>query len=269
MEELNIREIQKESLKILLFVDELCNKLNLNYCVMYGTLIGAIRHNGFIPWDDDVDIFMSRKDYLILQEYFMQHKDELKPFEFFSKDTRDVYPYMIGRICNTNFIMKSEIEGDYGMGTFIDIYPMDGAGNGNAILPFLKSRLFSSMYYMKSRTHYIPSEKKYLNILKRIIFMFVNLFSYDYLRRNLENLVNCFEYEKSIYVAQMDCFSEGKRNMYLKKDLEETCYHEFEGCLVRIPKNYDSILRQLYGDYMKLPPEENRIGHHFYRIFRK
>ena len=269
MEELNIREIQEESLKILMFVDDVCNKLNLNYCIMYGTLIGAIRHNGFIPWDDDIDIAMNRADYLKLQEYFVEHKDELKPYEFFSKETRDKYPYMIGRICNTDFIMKSEIEDDYGMGTFIDLYPMDGAGNGRSIIPFLKSRLFSSMYYMKSRTRYLPSETKSLNLLKKIIFHFVHLFSYNFLRKNLEKLVYCFDYDKSTYVAQMDCLSGGKKNMYLKKDLEDTCYHQFEGNQVKIPKNYDTILRQLYGDYMKLPPENERIGHHFYKIYRK
>lgn len=269
MKKLSCREIQEESLKILIFVDKLCNELKLNYCIMYGTLIGAIRHNGFIPWDDDVDIAMSRSDYLKLQGYFMQHKEELKPYEFFSKETRENYPYMIGRVCNTDFIMKSEIEGDYGMGTFIDIYPMDGAGNGKAVLPFMKSRLFSSIYYMKSRTHFIPSEKKYLNIPKRIIFSFVHLFSYKFLRKNLEKLVYRFDYDKSEYVAQMDCFSDGKQNMYLKKDLEETVYHEFEGYQVKIPRNYDAMLRQLYGDYMQLPPEEKRIGHHFYSIYKK
>lgn len=125
------------------------------------------------------------------------------------------------------------------------------------------------MYYMKSRTHFIPSEKKYLNIPKRIIYNFVHLFSYNFLQKNLERLVNYFDYDNSEYVAQMDCFSDGKNNMYLKKDLEDTIYHDFEGYQLRIPRNYDSILRQLYGDYMQLPPEEKRFGHHFYRIFKK
>lgn len=269
MEELNIREIQKESLKILIFVDKLCRELDLNYCIMYGTLIGAIRHNGFIPWDDDIDIAMSRQDYLKLQEYFKTHKDKLKPYEFFSKDTREKYPYMIGRVCNTNFIMKSEIEEDYGMGTFIDIYPMDGAGNGKAFWPFFKSRLFSSMYYMKSRTRFIPSEKKYLNLPKKIIYHLVHLFSYKFLRNNLEKLVNTFDYNKSVYVAQMDCFTDGKNNMFFKKDIEDTIEHNFEGYQLKIPKNYDKMLRHQYGDYMQLPPEEQRIGHHFYKIYKK
>ena len=67
----------------------------------------------------------------------------------------------------------------------------------------------------------------------------------------------------------MDCFSDGKKNMYLKKDLEETVYHEFEGYRVKIPRNYDAMLRQLYGDYMQLPLEEKRIAHHFYSIYKK
>lgn len=269
MEELNIKEIQNESLKILLFVDKLCEELKLKYCIMYGTLIGAIRHNGFIPWDDDVDIAMPRRDYLKLQDYFLNHKEELKPYEFFSKDTREKYPYMIGRVCNTNFIMKSEIEDDYGMGTFVDVYPMDGAGNGKGVFPFLKSRLLSSMYYMKSRTHYIPSENKILNIPKKIIYHIVHLFSYNFLRKNLEKLAYHYDYDKSIYVAQMDCFTDGKKNMFLKNDIEDTCYHIFEGEQVRIPKNYDRMLRHEYGDYMQLPPEEKRIGHHFYKIYKK
>ena len=266
MKELNIKEIQQESLKILIFVDKLCNKLNLNYCIMFGTLIGAIRHNGFIPWDDDIDIVMSRKDFLILQNYFMEHKEELKPLEFFSKDTREKYPYMIGRVCNTNFIMKSEIEEDYGMGTFIDIYPMDGAGNRKNNFYCKKSKLLSSMYYMKSRTRFIPSEKWYLNIPKRIIFALVKLFSFEYLRKELELLVYKFDYDKSIYVANMGCCTDGT---FFKKDFDETIYHDFEGYQIRIPKNYDSLLRRLYGNYMELPPEEKRIGHHFYKIYKK
>lgn len=269
MRELTLKEIQSESLKILVFIDKLCNNLNINYCIMYGTLIGAIRHNGFIPWDDDIDIAMTRKDYMILMNYFKEHKNDLLPYDFFSKETREKYPYMIGRICNINYVMKSDMEDDYGMGTFVDIYPMDGAGNGKAHIPFIKSRLFSSMYYMKSRTKFIPSEKKVLNIPKRIIYSFVKLIPTSFLRKSLEKLTTKYDFDESEFVAQMDCFSDGKNNMYLKEDIINTCYHDFENVRVKIPVNYDAMLKKLYGDYMELPPENKRVGHHFYKIFSK
>ncbi|WP_222931036.1 LicD family protein [Treponema phagedenis] len=82
MQELSLREIQKESLKVLKLVDYICRQENLTYCLFYGTLIGAIRHNGFIPWDDDIDIVMPRNDYDKLKRYFIDNKDNLKPFVF-------------------------------------------------------------------------------------------------------------------------------------------------------------------------------------------
>ena len=73
MKELNLREIQSETLKIVKFIDKICLDLNLNYALFYGTLIGAVRHKGFIPWDDDLDIVMPRNDYDKLKEYFILH----------------------------------------------------------------------------------------------------------------------------------------------------------------------------------------------------
>ena len=80
MQLISMQEVQKGSLEILKRIDKICAQLKLKYCLAYGTLIGAIRHKGFIPWDDDVDIMMPRKDYDSLVQYFIDHKEELKQF---------------------------------------------------------------------------------------------------------------------------------------------------------------------------------------------
>ncbi|WP_038174358.1 LicD family protein, partial [Treponema pedis] len=82
MQELSLKEIQEESLKILKLVDNICREQGFTYCLFYGTLIGAVRHNGFIPWDDDIDIAMPRNDYERLKQYFIVNKDKLMPYVY-------------------------------------------------------------------------------------------------------------------------------------------------------------------------------------------
>ena len=103
--EMSMEQIQQESLKILDTVAALCEKLHLRYYLAYGTLIGAVRHQGFIPWDDDIDIMMPRQDYKILLQYFREHAEELKPLEVFSTYNCPDYPYMITRISNTEYVL--------------------------------------------------------------------------------------------------------------------------------------------------------------------
>ena len=155
--ELSTKEIQVKTLEIVKQVDFIAKKLDLKYALMWGTLLGAVRHAGFIPWDDDFDIMMSRRDYNILMDYFKSHKEELEPLVFFSKETRIEYPYMIGRICDTRYHLVSENEKDYGMGIFIDIYPLDGAGNGEHSLTYFKACLCCTLLGMKSRLHFVKT----------------------------------------------------------------------------------------------------------------
>ncbi len=125
--ELSTREIQDVSLEILKQVADICEELNLRYYLMYGTLIGAIRHHGFIPWDDDVDIMMPRPDYERLLEFF--EKNKIGDLTVFSHENNDRYPYMIARISDDRYVIECENEESIGMGVFIDIYPFDGLGN--------------------------------------------------------------------------------------------------------------------------------------------
>lgn len=88
-----------------------------------------MRHKGFIPWDDDVDIMMPRDDYQKLISYFKDNSEKLKPLELFSYYNNEKYPHMISRISDSRYILDVDNEADYGIGLFVDIYPMDGVGN--------------------------------------------------------------------------------------------------------------------------------------------
>ena len=153
--ELSMPQIQQESLKILDQISALCEKLNLRYYLAYGTLIGAIRHNGFIPWDDDIDIMMPRQDYMALIAYFQEHAEELKPLELYSTYNCPDYPYMITRISNSNYVLDVHNEKPYGLGLFLDIYPMDGMGNSEAEFTALKTKAtrYSSLCFLSTRLH--------------------------------------------------------------------------------------------------------------------
>lgn len=152
-EKLSFREAQLGAYEILKFLDELCRKHKFRYFLMYGSLIGAVRNKGIIPWDDDVDIMMPRKDYDQLISYCREHGDDIKPFVLFENSLNINYPHPIARMSDSRYRLDFENEKDYGLGLFVDIYPLDGAGNNikgahklvhksyrNASLCFLTSR---------------------------------------------------------------------------------------------------------------------------------
>lgn len=269
MQELTLKEIQNQSLKILKVIANICESQKLKYVLFYGTLIGAVRHKGFIPWDDDIDILMPRADYKKLQKYFVENREILQPLFLFSPETTNNYPYMIGRVCNTDYKMVAENEDQYGMGTFVDIYPLDGAGNGKHNFLYFVANVYASMFFMNSRQHFAITDRKNLNTVKKILFYFSKKHSQKYFYNKLMKIANKYEYEKSNKIGCMTWLNEGKDDIISKEDIEDTVLTKFEDSEFRIPRNYDLLLRRIYGDYMELPPVEKRIGHHFYKIYKK
>ena len=266
-EELSLREIQSETLKIMQVIHKICVEQNLKYSLFYGTLIGAIRHKGFIPWDDDLDIVMPRCDYDKLAEYFKIHAYELLPFKWFSYETVPEYPYMIARVCNTEFKMETENEKDCGMGTFVDIYPLDGAGNGNDTLFNKMAWFYSSMYFSKSRKHYVPVNGFIKSAIKRASYVLSKIVSYKAIRSKLEKFAQKYPYDNSEFVTIVVW---GNTRVFYKRGFFSNLFlTKFENTEFYVTKDYDEILRLQYGDYMQLPPENERIGHHYYKIFRK
>ena len=129
MKELSIEEIHEGTLGILKKIIEICDEINVNYFLAYGSLIGAVRHGGFIPWDDDLDIVMLRPDYEIFNQYCLKHERELYPFKLINRKNEKKYPYNIARFNDLRYRDIYENVQEYDSGMFIDVYPLDGAGH--------------------------------------------------------------------------------------------------------------------------------------------
>lgn len=266
---INIKTSQKVALEILKVVTETCEKLDLNYFLMYGTLIGAVRHEGFIPWDDDVDIMMPRKDYTMLMNYFLNNPSSLHGLEIFKPSNNKKYPYMITRISNPNYKIKRDNEKPYGMGLFIDIYPFDGLGNKycRALQLQAKGDGLSSLYYLSTRNRFMKDHTKGVlkNILKYPAYLTSKWIGREKLQNLLLKLANN-DFYQSKYVCCATWTAGGKKDLFKRKWFDNYVYLPFEDQKFRVPKYYDEVLKHIYGDYMKLPPKNKQISHHYYTL---
>lgn len=272
-QELSMREIQEGSLNILKQIIALCKRLELRYYVIYGSLIGVVRHKGFIPWDDDLDLMMPRPDYERLIAYFMENTDRLAPLELFEPRVKLDYPYMIARISDSRYVLDVENEENYGIGVFVDIYPFDGLGNTKkeAVSYGLAGDRISSLCFQSTRKHFeIGTTRSLLRkLIKYPVFLFARTLGKDFFQKRLSRMAGRKEYDSSEYVGCVVWLSGGQRDIFKREWFEQTIELPFEGVLVCIPKQYDRILRHIYGDYRKLPPISEQKGHHNYHAYMK
>lgn len=269
--ELKIGDIQQVSLQILKTVADICEKNNFKYILAYGTLIGSIRHQGFIPWDDDIDIIMPRPDYESFLKFLYEHPQP--NLKVFNQKTNAKYLYGITRICDIRYEITTFNETDCGMGLFIDVYPFDGLGDSKeeALNIQRKCREYVINCYNASRSFlYNP----HLHNLFNLMGYYFNLLKCHikgkgYYFKCLDDVIAHLDYNSSDYVGLVSWIFNPERNLYKKEWLEDTIWGKFEGFDFRIPKCYDEMLRSSYGDYMQLPPEEQRVYHHQYKAYKK
>lgn len=262
----NIKELQKVDLNIAKEFIRICDIYNLKYYIIGGTLLGAIRHKGFIPWDDDIDIAMPRDDY---EKFLNVYDNEIKEnFKVVNFRTDPLYQYYITRILDlNNKVIESRIGNSY-RNTFasIDIFPIDGTPNSKLMrkiyyLRVMYNRALMSLCYKDSidRTRKRSfKEKVLLYIMEKVP---VEKLTTPYKQKcKIDKLLKNQPINTSNNIGTiMGAYR--TREIVPKEYFGEGEYYEFEGIKLRGPSLYHEYLTHMYGDYMKLPPESERKTH--------
>lgn len=257
-----LKEIHKKELEILEVFAQLCDKLNLKYTLSSGTLLGAVRHKGFIPWDDDVDVAMPREDYEILIKEANKHLPEGYFLEHFSTE-KNCYNYY-AKLKDSNTTWIEDVTGimpSTNQGMYVDIFPIDRFTNPKDLKKFRKKTLF----YNRLRTFYFPHNKRGSFINKCIaLFVFcplARIIGLNKINRMHDKLMQSFG--NGNYTTADTLVNDSVTDY---KVFEEYTTIEFEGKQFRCIKDYDTYLKFLYNDYMTIPPKEKQLTH-FVSIF--
>lgn len=266
-----MKDIQSVSLNILKFIAGICEREGFRYSLAYGTLIGAVRHKGYIPWDDDVDIMLPRPDYERFLAYIKTHPEEMGYYQLFTPDTPG-YLYNISRISDSRYTIVKETEKDCGMGIFIDVYPWDGLGDDyeEALSILRRSRQLCNticdMVYDD-----IPKQLNWKGkLVYRIKRGLHRLKGLNHYRGLLNYASRTYNYDSSKYIGPAAWyFTKPKKVLFERAYFEKLVKIPFEDGEFYVPANYDEILTQEYGDYMTPPPVEKRIYHHEYKAYKR
>ena len=272
---LTLKDIQQGSYQVLKSLSKICEEHGWRWFLTYGTLIGAIRHKGIIPWDDDIDIMMPRPDYEELKKFFIQNSAALYPLKLFDKATVSDYPHLISRISDQRYHLIFDNEKDYDIGLFVDIYPLDGVGNDMdaAIKLTQKTKKLSSLCFLTSRKKFATdnTESKLKMIIKIPAYIWAQLMGNQHYIDKLNVLAQTYSYEDSKYIA---CVAwpagkkYGRERDVFEKSLFETFLVPFEDGEFPAPVGYDEFLSITYGDYMTPPSEAGKKTHHTYTAYK-
>ena len=252
---------QQKQYEILCELDRICKKNNMNYYLDAGTLLGAVRHHGFIPWDDDIDVGMLRKDYNKFVEIVEKELNDKYFFQDYKTDEYFGGVYGKIRIKNTKYIEKVCKNIKAKDGIFIDIFPFDNisANEKQSKKDFLKVVTLRVMLLLKN--NYIVETNTFTKKIEKLALKFLSLFiSKKSIIKKINKITNKYNDQDTEYIANFSTTYFNKTR-YKKEWFMDTVLLNFEEGKFLCPKNYDAYLKYLYNDYMQLPPEDKRINH--------
>lgn len=257
-------ELRKIQIEILDVVSAFCEKNNIHYWVDCGTLLGAIRHKGYIPWDDDIDIGMLRSDYDRFMRLFNEQNERYK---FYSIENNKKFLYPHGKVIDTSTILYEPNKKGNKLAINIDVFVYDNAPNSNKFVEKMYKRCdrYLDLNWLRTRTHNPKG-----NIFRRSIIyltgfclkIFPKNFFVKEIIKNSKRYVN----EDTKYIGNFTAWS----RIYCPKEIfRDFIDVEFEGKCYKAPIGYHEWLTAFYGDYMQLPPEEKQVSHHMFEAYYK
>ena len=268
MKNMSLEERKEAGLGILAEILRVCSILDIKFYLAYGTLLGAIRHKGFIPWDDDIDIWMFREDY----ELFLERFNDLSSSRYSVYSTKNIstYPFLMPKVMDNQTHVREKFYSELPyLGIWVDLFPIDylsekGKENTGKLIK-LEHKRWCALY----RQSTIIGKLKLLGynmIQSDTSFSDFSVNPADYVNE-IHRIHRCTEHHD---LVRSPTSENSFKLFYDSKDFDDVIYAQFETLTLPIPSGYDNLLKKVYGDYMKLPPTTKRkLSKHIMSSVRK
>lgn len=269
MKKISMEETKTLEYELLKYAKGICDKNNIKYYLAYGTLLGAVRHGGFIPWDDDVDIVLFREDYNRFLEAVQKDAHEYIKVTYMDNTDSFFGPYAMLIDTRTTIrhpFLKDELLKEYGI--CIDVFPLDVSSDLEEVKSLLKKSNFMKSMNNLTMIKNFSHEKGKKKIVKQIIAPFANLVGHRKWCQKIHALSKKTNTENPQYA--MDLMWGPTMNWVVPFEAyKESVQLKFEDDYFNAPAAYDLVLRTGYGNYMEFPPEDQRGTGHFYDYYWK
>ncbi len=260
----HLKKLQRLELEILIEVDKFCKKNKIKYYLSEGTLLGAVRHKGFIPWDDDIDIMMPREDYEKFLELSLKKFNKNYKIQFIETEPNYwVIAAKVRMLKNNDYYQKDVLKITSNAGVYIDVFPLDYLPeiySKNIAINFKIIRLLRRMLWLKTGF----SKKKTLR--NRFLKFFANFISVKKYHELIKKRMTKYNDGPHKYIVNYGSYYPLSKLVMPKNVYGDGKIFEFEGKKFPVPDDYDYVLTNIYGDYMKLPPKNERKRRHTFTV---